>query len=58
MFGRLLYWPELADAIDDRVDEMNAKEVELRLKQNEDKLMLDSLNSPIITSYCCMHISR
>jgi len=34
MFGVLLYWPELADAIDDRVDEMNAKEeVELRLKQ-------------------------
>ena len=47
MFGVLLYWPELADAIDDRVDEMNAKEeVELRLKQKKkDELTFDSLNS-------------
>jgi hypothetical protein len=33
-----LYWPELADEIDDRVDEMNAKEEkELRLKRKKKK---------------------
>jgi uncharacterized membrane protein YGL010W len=38
LFGVLLYWPELADEIDDRVDEMNAKEEkELRLKRKKKK---------------------
>ena len=36
LFGVLLYWPELADAIDDRVDEMNAQEEkELRLRRKK-----------------------
>jgi uncharacterized membrane protein YGL010W len=38
LFGVLLYWPELADAIDDRVDEMNAQEEkELRLRRRKKK---------------------
>ena len=38
LFGVLLYWPELADAIDDRVDEMNAQEEkELRLRRKKKK---------------------
>jgi len=38
LFGVLLYWPELADAIDDRVDEMNAQEEkELSMRRKKKK---------------------